>query len=479
MSKKKHIDQLFKEHFIDFEVTPSPHVWKNIQAKLKKEDEDRKVIPLWFKLGGVAAVLALLFIAGNLIFNPSSKIDQEITDQDMDPIEHKIKKDIPIEETFVDSNEITNEDASDTKHQVKKSKSDNLNKVIKEQTSISKDKNDIAVETEKDINKKNIKEGIAKNTTNKEDRSNDDPTTETESLIKKEIPVSEVEETKVVTTPVNEAENVEDEGEDKKRSIFDAIDEENEKEAVVTVSNDPDHRWEVAPNFAPVYYNSLGEGSSIDPTFSDNAKTGDVNFSYGVQVAYNFTDRLSLRSGISKVDLSYSTQGIELGTGPVSVALKSVDYGDKGIVLTALDKGTLASQDNNGEFGQIIPKSTSEDAVINQELNYFEVPMELRYTLINNKFGVNLIGGFSTLFLGNNEISVSAGEFESVLGEANNLSSVSFTTNVGVGLKYSFSEKLMFNIEPIFKYQLNPYTDSSVDFRPYYFGVYTGLSLKF
>ena len=83
------------------------------------------------------------------------------------------------------------------------------------------------------------------------------------------------------------------------------------------------------------------------------------------------------------------------------------------------------------------------------------------------------------MFLGNNEISVSAGEFESVLGEANNLSSLSFTTNVGVGLKYSFSEKLMFNIEPIFKYQLNPYTDSSVDFSPYYFGVYTGLSLKF
>ena len=188
---------------------------------------------------------------------------------------------------------------------------------------------------------------------------------------------------------------------------------------------------------------------------------------------------MSLRTGVSKVDLSYSTEGIELGTGPVSAALKSVDYGDKQIVLTALDKGTLASQDNNGAFGQIIPKSTSGDAVINQNLNYFEVPMELRYTLINNKFGLNVIGGFSTLFLGSNEISVSAGDFESVLGEANNLSSVSFTTNVGVGLRYLFSEKLMFNIEPIFKYQLNPYTDTSVDFNPYYFGVYTGLSLKF
>jgi hypothetical protein len=475
MSKKKHIDELFKEHFNDFEATPTPHVWKNIKAKLKKEDEDRKVIPLWFKLSGVAALIALLFIVGNLVFNPSGSIDQDITDTDLDQTESEIKKNVPVEEPIIDSTEIANDDAaSDPDSESDKFKTNNLKKVIKEKTSISKEKSHLAVEAEK-----NIKEDIAKNNTNNTDKSANDPITETESLIKKDVPVSEVEGTEVVTNPDDLNEKVEDEVDDKKRSIFDAIDEENEKEALVTVSNDPDHRWEVSPNFAPVYYNTLGEGSSIDPTFSDNAKTGDVNFSFGVQVAYHFTDRFSLRSGISKVDLSYSTQDIELGTGPVSVALKSVDYGDKQIVLTALDKGTLASQDNNGEFGQITPKATSGDAVINQQLNYFEVPMELRYALINSKFGVNLIGGFSTLFLGNNEISVTAGDFESVLGEANNLSSLSFTTNIGVGLKYSFSEKLMLNIEPIFKYQLNPYTDSSVDFSPYYFGVYTGLSLKF
>ena len=33
----------------------------NIQAKLQEKKKDRKVIPLWWKLGGVAALLALLF----------------------------------------------------------------------------------------------------------------------------------------------------------------------------------------------------------------------------------------------------------------------------------------------------------------------------------------------------------------------------------------------------------------------------------
>ena len=92
---------------------------------------------------------------------------------------------------------------------------------------------------------------------------------------------------------------------------------------------------------------------------------------------------------------------------------------------------------------------------------------------------MNLIGGLSTLFLGNNDIAVEAGSFQSTLGEANNLTSVSFSTNVGLGFDYKLSKKFKFNVEPMFKYQLNPYTDSSVNFQPYYVGVYTGLSYKF
>ena len=78
-----------------------------------------------------------------------------------------------------------------------------------------------------------------------------------------------------------------------------------------------------------------------------------------------------------------------------------------------------------------------------------------------------------------NEVSVKDGEFRDVLGPANNLNSVSFTTNVGVGFDYKINKRLKFNVEPMFKYQLNPYSDSSVDFKPYYIGIYSGLSFKF
>ncbi|HBC03710.1 MAG TPA: hypothetical protein DC015_05850, partial [Aequorivita sp.] len=227
------------------------------------------------------------------------------------------------------------------------------------------------------------------------------------------------------------------------------------------------------------YYSSLGNGSSIDPSFADNPQEGDVNMSYGVQVSYAISKRLSVRTGVNNVDLSYSTTGIEVGTGPVAVALRSVDYGGREIVVTAFDKGALANNGPSNGFGDITPKSTQGDARLIQNINYYEVPVELKYSVIDNRFGVNVIGGLSTLFLGNNEISVKADNFNSVLGEANNLSSVSFSTNVGLGLDYKLSKKFTFNIEPMFKYQLNPYTDSSVNFKPYYLGIYSGLSFKF
>ncbi|MBV1923784.1 MAG: PorT family protein, partial [Flavobacteriaceae bacterium] len=320
---------------------------------------------------------------------------------------------------------------------------------------------------------------------NTNEKSNESISSEAENLIKKETNISETTKTDEAVSNTNNSdseEKITEVEESDKPSIFDAIeDKNNTEEAVASNDNEPDNRWDVTPNFAPVFYNSLEDGSSIDPSFADNAQSGDVNFSYGIQVAYNVTDKLSVRSGVNNVNLSYTTKGIELGTGPVSAALKSIDYGNKSIVLSAYDKGTLANSTGEADdpFGNVTPKSTNGEAEINQKINYYEIPLELKYSLVNNKFGVNLIGGLSTLFLGNNEISVNAGDFESILGEANNLSTVSFTTNVGVGLNYKFSKKFMFNIEPMFKYQLNPYTDSSVNYKPYYIGIYSGLSFKF
>lgn len=520
MKEKKNIDNIFKEGFNNFEATPSPRVWENIQTQLNKEKKERKVIPLWIKLSGVAALLALLLTVGNSLYNsPNTVVAPEITNENLEEQENQLQENKSEVEKHATDTQVASEDKTlqNESPQEMNSLSDNSSKNKGETESANKaqinssekagrtviasnnsekknskektnSKNDFL---ERNISKGNLNEDVAisknssekinPNKTAKDANGNIIKTdkdifeTKKEGIAANEKTTKDPAEKNTVKTETEVAQESQN-----KKSIFDAIAEENEDIIVEkTKKQKPEHRWIVAPNVAPVYYSSLGNGSSIDPSFADNPQKGDVNMSYGVQVSYALNNRLSVRTGVNNVDLSYSTSGIEVGTGPVAVALRSVDYGSRQVVVTAADKGAFANANSTNGFGNITPKSTQGDTRLIQNINYYEVPVELKYAIINNKVGVNLIGGLSTLLLGNNEISVKADNFSTVLGDANNLSSVSFSTNVGLGLDYKVSKKFTFNIEPMFKYQLNPYTDSSVNFKPYYLGVYSGLSFKF
>lgn len=506
MEQKKNIDQLFKERFAQHEVSPPGHVWEGIQAGLKEKKKDRIIIPLWWKVGGIAAAFAVLFTIANSVFTPqtNSIVTEEIPiDTDTIKTSPSIKKDLEVNtqnnatplvestpsESIKNTTETTINETSTTFITPTKQKVSSTNGVANTPNNTSKSNttntpiaatgvaNTPAVHKQKEAATKKINNtntsinGVA-TVQNQTERN----PTKTNPTFKEKNGVPTTTETTVANTTKEEEikETV------NKPSIFDAIEEQKVLDAqeVVAQNNAPSNRWEVAPNFAPVYYNTLSEGSSIDQNFADNSQSGDVNLSYGVQVSYALNKRLKVRTGVHNVDLSYSTGGLELGDGPVSAALRSVDYNRNGTVVIAQDQGTF-SQQNDGTFGNITPKSTSGEAFINQNINYLEVPLELSYALVNNRFGVNVIGGLSTLFLGNNEISVTDGDFSETLGSANNLSNVSFATNVGLGMYYNLSQKFKFNVEPMFKYQVNPYTDSSVDFQPFYMGVYTGLSFKF
>lgn len=514
MKDKKNIDKLFDEAFNNFEATPSPRVWENIQTELKKEKKDRKVIPLWIKYGGVAALLALLLTVGNWVFTPNDSAPNAITNEHsidsvekIDHNENNLKSKFPETQVATEQGNIQNSPTSDNNVAT-----DNADKVKNGGKSVDRSANTGIVSRDYDNtskSKENRHQGlndgkfqngnadnrtaVSKNTSdlpvNKDEKSDTHKKSKevNEPYIKKDNVISEGAQEGIAITEKSEnskekpvsTETTEDSK--NKKSLLDAIAEKDEadKEAVRNESSKPERRWVVTPNVAPVYYSSLGNGSSIDPDFTNNPQKGDVNMSYGLQVSYALSERLSIRTGVNNMDLSYSTSDIIIGTGPVSAALQSVDYGGKQIVVTAISRSSLNGHSPSNGFGDITLKSTGGDARLIQNINYYEVPLELKYAVIDKKLGINLIGGVSTLFLGNNEISVKSDNFSSVLGAANNLSDISFSTNVGLGLDYKLSKSFVFNIEPMFKYQLNPYTDPSVNFKPYYLGVYSGLSFKF
>ena len=266
-----------------------------------------------------------------------------------------------------------------------------------------------------------------------------------------------------------------------KKSLLDVVNEKQSKESEIAENEEDEDekvlkRWGLSPTIAPVYYNSFA-GSGIDPQFKDNAKDGEVNMSYGLQVSYAVNNKLTLRSGINKVDLSYSTSNIGFSPEIQARSIKSINYNENSAIIQVVDKN--ATRAPVTIQNEVQTKSAFTTGSINQSLGYYEVPMELEYALINEKFGLQLIGGLSTLFLDKNEIAINDGDLSTPLGSSNSLNDVSFSTNVGLGIDYKISEKFQFNLEPMFKYQLNAYKNEVSDFKPYYLGLYTGVSIKF
>lgn len=74
MKDKKNIDRLFQEKFKDFEKNPKTDMWNKISAELDKKAVPSKgrVIPLWMKLGSIAAVLAIIFAV--VLFNDNGEL---------------------------------------------------------------------------------------------------------------------------------------------------------------------------------------------------------------------------------------------------------------------------------------------------------------------------------------------------------------------------------------------------------------------
>ncbi|MGJ8683924.1 MAG: hypothetical protein ACSHWW_04835 [Nonlabens sp.] len=239
-------------------------------------------------------------------------------------------------------------------------------------------------------------------------------------------------------------------------------------------------KWNASSVLAPVYSSTMG-GSSIDQQFADNNKAAGLNLSYGVNVGYNLTSRLSVRTGIHKVNVSYTTNDIIYGvaTQPGDVQLLSVDNYDSNAVS---NPGSISTDNLGSSFSQEFLSDNTFNGFqgeISQRLGYLEVPLEMKYKVLDSKLSVNVMGGMSALFLTDNSIAVTNSTAKLELGEDDNFNSFNQSANFGIGIDYLFTDQLGITVEPMFKYQLNALKENTAGFKPFNVGVYSGITYKF
>jgi len=507
MSDKKHIDRLFQEKFKDFDVIPDDKLWEGIEARLDKKKKKQRIIPIWWKIGGVAAALVLMFSIGTTL-NNNNDIPVVIgSDSNKTEIENNEKLDkgstlqkenntVASENLEKDSlikkenNSLNVGKEAYSKSPLLKSNSRKNNSVVAVQNSTSTKKQKELKETLSSVS--DIDANAIASTSNKEEKNNkteagnkiqlksqeeiktilDSGSTKANAVVK----IDEAGNNTSNTEGIKSIETSEkDKGQDIEEAIADAkTNDEKEKEI---------RRWSIAPNIAPVYFNSLGEGSTIDAQFDSNTTSSDISMSYGVKGSYAVNNRLKITAGINRVSFNNTTNDV--------IALSDNSFSANSAAASSrLQNVQLNSNVNHASLMLISRTKIAQNSVpeaintlqtgsLEQRFGFLEIPLEVEYRVVDKKLGVNLSGGFSTLLLNENEIFADINGQSTLIGEANNFNNTSFSANFGVGVDYSLSEKININLEPKFKYQLNTFNNISGDFKPFFIGVYTGLSFKF
>ncbi|MGK4566655.1 hypothetical protein [Flavobacterium sp. 3HN19-14] len=180
---------------------------------------------------------------------------------------------------------------------------------------------------------------------------------------------------------------------------------------------------------------------------------------------------------MQKLNFNYNTNDVVFYAGLGAQAFNNISPAGNAAFLEVMSKNAALSMGLVPDQADALQEVST--GVMTQRMGYIEVPLELSYKLIDRKFGVSLIGGVSTLFLNENQVTVESSTASAVLGKANNLNDVHFSSNLGLGFKYSFWKAFQFNFEPTFKYQINTFNKNAGNFKPYFIGLYSGVSFSF
>lgn len=557
MKERKNIDRLFQEKFKDFEQIPDPVVWENIEHALLQKKK-RRVIPIWWKLAGAAAILIpmifglqLLFtnnsgtslpVSGNesengMVAKPSAKPNTTETENpnDQDPNDENnpanktngsassneaVAKAAGAEDkasenaqgtkptnastlnraTTANENAVANSEEHGTKVKrngtVKKTRNTDIisqnnrseNAVATAGTTRkpkSKKLRQNAVNTTPSSTAVALQNSVNNQTNNAANNPNSNTAIPELKPLDKDPLVYALPDTNKGANNATTVSKTADKPEDTAtENAVAAVTETNPLEQLLQQQTEKTdtktaeakrEKWQITPNVAPIYFNSASNGSPIHTAFATNDKSFDRSMSVGINVNYAINKRFAIRTGVNKFQLGYETNEVAF-----IAALEPQVF--ETTTVTPAARGVAVVNRSQMEMGALAVDAAMQQSTLgfmNQEFGYFEVPLEMSYKVLDTKFGINVIGGVSTLFLSENSVSLRSDSFSTSLGEATNLNDVHFSSNIGLGFQYRFFKNFELNFEPMFKYQINTFSRDAGNFRPYFIALYSGISYRF
>mgnify|MGYP006295605569 CR=1 FL=1 len=466
MKDDRNMEKAFREKLENFSVEPPAHLWDGIQGQLAAQKSKKRMV--LYRWASVAALLVLAFLAGwyfssDTTLQPAGEMAQNET--------------IPANESTAENEETTK--PYDREDQANKNEKQPAQ--LTEASRAENVKSKIATPAVPAVEKKSETKKIPGRSSLAKLRFID----KIEATIKEKDKEHPVRLKKNAIEPFRLS--------DSERKLIAANASNNRENEVQSIG------WKMGLNVSPgyaSYSSSHSESYAQDMAYSASEGSGNVGAGFSVQ--YQTGKRWSVESGVYYAKSGQKSQT----TFELFARSNNASYGnfDSELAYTpakSLTAGQMAMNSTAGVIAldklppgtEIVASPESEFSFSNallsrgefsQVFDFIEIPMYLRFKVIDSKVDIDLIGGVNAgLVVGNNAYLDNEYGVQNI-GKTEDVSALNMSGTFGVGVNYSLGKHLSLAVEPRFNYYLNSINrNPAVEFRPYRIGVYTGLYYDF
>lgn len=476
MNENLNTDKLLREKLEGFSVQPPPHVWDNVQGQLAEQQRKKRIA--YIRWISAAAVILLAFLAG-WYFNHNSEISSPLSAE-----QKTMQPKTEIESAKIDENEKQTLNAELAKIQP----SDN--KIIQNESALNGNSTLLAVHLKTNLTDEN---------------------TSTNSTFKR-VKMQMLQSIDIIFENRQLGVFLAERTVPKREFILNEPDKlliaENSKN--ISPTDKTSKGWKLGMVLSPGYSSYI---SSHSQKYSQNmnyvSENGNENIGGGFSIQYKTSKKLSLESGVYYAQngqksvnsiklfasgnkqynaVSYPENNYDKVSASApgfsnAINLRNGNLSMNGTAGVIKMSGTPKGADIISELDVFNPSFSNtlvSDGEFSQVFDFIEIPLFLRYTLIDKKIGIEVLGGVNAGFVVGNNAFIDNQYGLQNIGKTQDISPLNFSGAVGVGVNYTLNQNLSLSVEPRFNYYLNSInTNPNVDFRPYRIGIFTGVYYEF
>lgn len=473
-NEELHNDKEIREKLEGFSAEPPVHVWSNIQGQLAVSSKRKRLaITSWT---AAAAVVVFAFIAGWLLNEKSDKPIPEVVEQQQNSIE---QTDAEISEQSKERSEIT---IPLTTAEIRESiiEASDSETVQNSETRLFAEINDFPVSLS--VSESNGDSRYLQKLDLMEMRSFTLMQTENEKLAEHKATIL------TSSTALSQSD----------REMIAANLQYKDQES------GEEHGWVVGAHISPGYAShSASYSSSYSENMTEVLQGGVGNTGGGFSVQYKTGKRLRIESGIYYAQNSQSerSSNLDYAMNPsydMAGGVESVDFMPGFANVVEVSRNGISM---NSTAGVVKIRNTPQGAELNavtdaskevysttmvtggefsQVFDLVEIPFYLRYQLLDKKFGIDVLGGLNAGLVVGNNAYIQNDYGKQNIGSTEDISALNVSGTVGVGFNYALGRHFSLAMEPRFNYYLNSInTNPDVDYKPYRFGLFTGIYYEF